>query len=279
MSVVTFWNNGREQTGKTLSMAAISTYMAIEHNYRILVISTGYKDETLKRCFWKEKKVRKNLGLFGPNTNTSLESGIVGLSKIISSNKISSENITNYTKIIFKDRLEILESFSGGEADYEKLKKLYPEIISLANNYYDLVFVDLDNEMEKEISDKILENSNLVIANINQRLYSIDRFMELKETIPVLNSKKVLVLIGRYDKFSKYTVKNITRYMKEKNKVLTIPYNTLFFEASEEAKVPELFFNIKSLENDERNSVFVEEIKRASENIMYRLQDLAAMKM
>ena len=279
MSVVTFWNNGREQTGKTLSMAAISTYMAIEHNYRILVISTRYKDETLKRCFWKEKKVRKNLGLFGPNTNTSLESGIVGLSKIISSNKISSENITNYTKIIFKDRLEILESFSGGEADYEKLKKLYPEIISLANNYYDLVFVDLDNEMEKEISDKILENSNLVIANINQRLYSIDRFMELKETIPVLNSKKVLVLIGRYDKFSKYTVKNITRYMKEKNKVLTIPYNTLFFEASEEAKVPELFFNIKSLENDERNSVFVEEIKRASENIMYRLQDLAAMKM
>ena len=279
MSVVTFWNNGREQTGKTLSMAAISTYMAIEHNYRILVISTGYKDETLKRCFWKEKKTRKNLGLFGPNTNASLENGIVGLSKIINSNKVSAENITNYTKIIFKDRLEILESFSGGEADYEKLKKIYPEIISLANNYYDLVFVDLDNEMDKEFSDKILENSNLVIANISQRLYSIDRFMELKETIPVLNSKKTLLLIGRYDKFSKYTIKNITRYMKEKNKVLTIPYNTLFFEACEEAKVPELFFNIKSLENDERNSVFVEEVKRASENIMYRLQDLAAMKM
>ena len=81
MSVVTFWNNGREQTGKTLSMAAISTYMAIEHNYRILVVSTGYKDDTLKRCFWKEKKVRKNLGLFGPNTNTSLESGIARIIK------------------------------------------------------------------------------------------------------------------------------------------------------------------------------------------------------
>ena len=61
MSIVTFWNNGKEQTGKTLSIAAISTYMAIEHNYRILVISTGYKDETLNRCFWEEKKVRRNL--------------------------------------------------------------------------------------------------------------------------------------------------------------------------------------------------------------------------
>ena len=26
MSIVTFWNSGKEQTGKTLSIAAISTY-------------------------------------------------------------------------------------------------------------------------------------------------------------------------------------------------------------------------------------------------------------
>ena len=125
----------------------------------------------------------------------------------------------------------------------------------------------------------ILSNSNLIIANISQRLSSINKFMEIKQSIPVLNSKKTLLLIGRYDKYSKYTIKNITRYMKEKNKVLTIPYNTLFFEACEEAKVPELFFNIKSLQNDERNGIFVDEVKRAAENIIYRLQDLASMKM
>ena len=38
MSIVTFWNNKKEQTGKTLSIAAISTYMAIEHNKRILIV-------------------------------------------------------------------------------------------------------------------------------------------------------------------------------------------------------------------------------------------------
>ena len=123
MSIVTFWNNGREQTGKTLSMAAISTYMAVQHNYRILVVATGYKDETIKNCFWQEKKVKKNLGMFGPNTNTALEDGISGLSRIMKSNKISPESITNYTKIIFKDRLEILQSFKGEAAEYEELKK------------------------------------------------------------------------------------------------------------------------------------------------------------
>ena len=279
MSIVTFWNNGREQTGKTLSIAAISTYMAIQHNYRILVVATGYKDETLKNCFWHEKKVKRNLGMFGPNTSAALEDGITGLARIMKSNKISPESITNYTKIIFKDRLEILQSFRGEVNEYNELKKIYPEIINLANNYYDLVFVDLDNEIEKEISDIIMSNSNLIIANISQRLSSINKFLEIKEKVPVLNSKKTLVLIGRYDKYSKYTIKNITRYMKEKNKVLTIPYNTLFFEACEEATVPDLLLNIKSLKNDERNGIFVEEVKRTAENIVYRLQDLASMKM
>lgn len=278
MSVVTFWNDGREQTGKTLSIAAISTYMAIEHNYRILIISTGYRDDTLNQCFWKEKKVKRNFGLFGPNTNEILEEGIVGLAKVVKSNKLSPENITNYTKIIFKDRLEVLQGFRGETSDYDELEKKYPDIINLANSYYDLVFIDLDNEMNPSIREMILANSDLIVANISQRLTSIDRFMETRENTPILNSKKTLLLIGKYDKFSKYSIKNITRYMGEKNKVSTIPYNTLFFEACEEAKVPDLFLKIRNVDDEDINGFFLSEVKRTSENIMYRLQDLA-MKM
>ncbi len=278
MSVVTFWNDGREQTGKTLSIAAISTYMAIEHNYRILIISTGYRDDTLNQCFWKEKKVKRNFGLFGPNTNEILEEGIVGLAKVVKSNKLSPENITNYTKIIFKDRLEVLQGFKGETSDYDELEKTYPDIINLANSYYDLVFIDLDNEINSSIREMILANSDLIVANISQRLTSIDRFMETREKTPILNSKKTLILIGKYDKFSKYSIKNITRYMGEKNKVSTIPYNTLFFEACEEAKVPDLFLKIRNVDEEDINRFFLSEVKRTSENIMYRLQDLA-MKM
>ena len=275
MSVVTFWSDGREQTGKTLSIAAISTYMAVEHNYRILIISTGYRDDTLNQCFWKEKKVKRNFGLFGPNTNEILEEGIVGLAKVVKSNKLSPENITNYTKIIFKDRLEVLQGFRGETSDYDELEKTYPDIINLANSYYDLVFIDLDNEMNPSIREMILANSDLIVANISQRLASIDRFMETRENTPILNSKKTLLLIGKYDKFSKYSIKNITRYMGEKNKVSTIPYNTLFFEACEEAKLPDLIFNLRKIDEEDINGFFLSEVKRTSENIMYRLQDLA----
>lgn len=275
MSIVTFWSNGKEETGKTLSIAAIATYMAIEHNYKILVLSTGYKDKTLKNCFWEEKKIRKNLGLFGPNTDIALEEGITGLAKVMNSNRLTAEDITNYTKIVFKDRLEILQSFSGEKSDYDNIKQIYPDIINLANNYYDLVFVDLDNELGENLKNQIMENSNLIVANISQRLSSINRFMELRKEKPILNSKKVLLLIGRHDKYSKYTVKNITRYMGEKNKVSTIPYNTLFFESAEEAKVPDLFLRIRKIDEEDRNGFFLSEVKRTAENIIYRLQDLA----
>lgn len=274
MSIVTFWNNKKEQTGKTLAIAAISTYMAIEHNKRILIVSTGKGDKTLDNCFWEERKVKKNLGLFGPNTRVAMEEGISGLIKIMKSNKLAPENITNYTKIVFKDRLEVLQTFKGEQDEYRELYRMYPDIINLANNYYDLVLVDLDAEISEDIADQIIKTSNLVVASLSQRLYSINNFLEFRQDNPIFNSKKALLLIGRYDKYSKYTIKNISRYMNEKNKVSTIPYNTLFFEAAEEAKVPDLFLRLRKVSDDDRNEFFLQEVARTAENIMYRLEDL-----
>lgn len=274
MSIVTFWNNGNQETGKTLSIAAISTYMAIEHNYRILVISTGYKDKTLDNCFWQERKVKRNLGLFGPNTNLAIEEGVEGLIKIMKSNKLAPENITNYTKIVFKDRLEVLQTYKGNINEYREFTKMYMDIINLANNYYDLVLVDLDHGVGEDVENQILESSNLIVATLNQRLININSFMELREKREILNTKKTLLLVGKYDRSSKYTIKNISRYMGEKNKVSTIPYNTLFFESSEEAKVPDFFLKLRKVSDDDINKFFLSEVSRTVENIIYRLQDL-----
>ena len=275
MSIITFYNSSTEQTGKTMSIAAIATYMAIEHNYRILVISTTNREDALKRCFWQEKKKKKNLGIFGPNAALEVETGVEGLARVIRSNKISPNIITNYTKVVFKDRFEILLGCENPPSDGTVIETMYPSIIKAANQYYDLVFVDLDENVDEETRKTIIYDSDIIVINMSQRLRSIDKFRELKEKNQLLASRKALLLIGRYDKYSKYNSKNISRYLGEKNQVLTIPYNTLFFEATEEAGVPDLFLRFrKNLDPDDRNAFFIEEIKRASENIVYRLQDL-----
>ncbi len=40
MAIITFWSNTEKETGQTMSIAAVAASMAIEHNYKILLIST-----------------------------------------------------------------------------------------------------------------------------------------------------------------------------------------------------------------------------------------------
>lgn len=275
MSIVTFWGNNREHVGKTLSAVAVATQTAIEHNKKIIIISTSYNDDTLKNCFFQDDtKIKKNLGLFGPNNNLAMQNGIEGLDRVARSNKVTPDIITNYTKIVFKDRLEILLGYSGDKQNYIQISQNYGTIIELANKYYDLVIVDLDTSIPKNIQEQIIKISDLLVVTLSQRLNALNKFLKLKEINPLFEDSKVLVLIGRYDKYSKYTSKNITRYLGEKNQVLTLPYNTQYFEACEEARVPDMFLKLRKMDSDDRNGFFLSEIKRVSENIMYRLQIL-----
>ena len=137
--------------------------------------------------------------------------------------------------------------------------------------------MDLDENITEDVREKIINMSDLVIVNSSQNYKSLEKLKQNKETNELLNLPKTLFLIGRYDKYSKYNSKNITRYLEEKNQVLTIPYNTLFFEALNEAGVPDLFLKFKKLnDTEDRNAIFIQEIKRASENIVYRIQELQA---
>ena len=158
-----------------------------------------------------------------------------------------------------------------------KINEEYINVIATANNYYDKIFVDLDENITEDVREKIINMSDLVIVNSSQNYKSLEKLKQNKETNELLNLPKTLFLIGRYDKYSKYNSKNITRYLEKKNQVLTIPYNTLFFEALNEAGVPDLFLKFKKLnDTEDRNAIFIQEIKRASENIVYRIQELQA---
>ena len=131
--------------------------------------------------------------------------------------------------------------------------------------------VNIDLETRKTI----IHDSDIVVVNMSQRLKSLNKFIDLKNENQMFRTKKALLLIGRFDKFSKYNVKNISRYLGERNEILTIPYNTLYFEATEEAGVPDLFLRFrKAVDSEDRNAFFISEVKRAADNIIYRLQDL-----
>ena len=208
MAIVTFYNLSREQTGQTMAAVATATNMAIEHNLKILLISTSLNDNTIKDCFWQEKSKNSLAGMLGIKTNLVNQSGIEGLDRIARSNKISPDVIKNYTRVVLKNRLEILLGLTGTEEQYQNLCKQYFEIITLASKYYNLVIVDLDKRMNIDLRLKILKASDVLVPVISQRLETMKEnidFFSKRIDIPL---NKAIFTIGKYDEKSKYNLKN-----------------------------------------------------------------------
>lgn len=277
MSIITFWSNTKKQTAQTMSLAAIATSMAIEHNYKILIISTIYNDDTLELCFGDLNNNKKILKKLMQNTTVAVDNGIEGLSKMAYSNRMTPEIIQNYTRVVYKNRLEILYGYKEVEdrptkEEYLKIKDKYKEIIQNASKFYDMVFVDVEKGLDDDNVKQILKISDVVVINTEQKIGMINSINELIHS--ELRNENFILNIGRFDSYSKYSVKNISRYLGIKRDISVIPYNTLYFEAASEQSVADLFLKIRNVAEGDRNRAFVVETKNAAEKIVYKLQEL-----
>ena len=276
MSIITFWSETREETAKTLSIVASATHMAINHQFKILILSTAFEDDTLENCFWDMKQGKKNKIKITDNKRINIDSGLEGLQKLYMSNRLTPEQIPDYTKVVFaNNRLEVLPICKTTTYEtYEKTLKIYSDIIESANRFYDFVFVDLNKGFRYPELTRILEISDLVVVNLTQRLKIIDNYMKLRQENPMFKKDNIMLLLGRYDKYSKYSAKNVSRYMGEKKIINTVPYNTLFFESCGEGDAADYFLKFKTTDIKDRNGFFVSEIGRLNENMISSIQML-----
>ena len=142
-----------------------------------------------------------------------------------------------------------------------------------------MVIVDLDRRVGNQAEIDILKNSDVIVAMIPQRASQIEKVQELIKQRDILRDENTIVTIGRYLENTKYNAKNITRnLLKRRELVNTIPYNNLFFEASQEGKVIDLFLNFMRIKERDVNYVFVQELKRLHETIKMKLDMLQMIK-
>ena len=263
MSIIAFWSDEKKETAQTLSLVALTTYMAIEHNYRILNISTSFNDKTLEEAFWNAEREKMLAQTIAGRSNFEFETGVEGLIKIINSNKTSSSIVANYAKVVFKDRLDVLCSpLSKSYEEYVKTASEYPNIIEMANRDYDLVFVDISKKMPAELQKQILEKADVIVYNLGQKLTSLQNLEELRNKNAFFKKRNIIFNIGKYDKFSKY--------------------NTKYFDSTTEGKAAEFFLKIRGLDKKkstfmasvDRNESFAKEVARFSQLIIYKLEEL-----
>ncbi len=277
MAIITLWNDNTGKIGQTYSAIALSAFMAIEHNYKILLMSTKYNDKVTRQAFTPENK-SNFASIFGKKNSIGLESGLEGMNKLVAANRLTPNSIPDYTRIIYKNRLEIVSAPQEKEdVDYDKLYANCWDILTVARRHYDVIILDLNNGLENRTTKEILQISDIIILNIEQKLSELKKLMEIKEDKELFPPNKILTLINNYDRRSKYSSKNITREIGEKKEILTVPYCNLFSEAVQEGYAADFFLNtrLKKLEDSEdRTTFFMKELKRDTDTIIYKMQEL-----
>lgn len=267
MAIVTFWNNGRAETGQSMMLASVATTLAINYNYKILMINTKHNDKSLEYAF----ETKNSINAIFTKGKTDLDTGLSGVTKAIISNKTSPEIITNYTKIIFKN-LELLTDSNISDEDFERYIGYIKEIIKLANRYYDIVLVDLEGNIKNQNIKQILQMSNINVVTLVQNINIIDDFINERNKNEILKDDKTLVALGKYDEKSKYTVKNTAKYLKIK-KVYKNPYNTIFSMDAPEGRVADYFIKFKRINSSHINFEFVNSVYEETEDIIKTIKE------
>lgn len=278
MAIITFWNDNTGKIGQTHSAIAIASFMAVEHNYKILLMSTRYNDKVSFQAFGGES-VTKTVNLITNNSKSmDLESGLEGMAKLTASNRLAPEMVPNYTKVVYKNRLEVVAApRDNKDVDYDRVYNSCKDILNVAKKYYDIIFVDLNNGIENNNTKEIIKMSDIVILNVEQKPSEFEKLLKIQEDTETFNQKRILKLINNYDRKSKYSSKNVSRELGEKKEILTVPYCNLFSESVQEERAADFFLDVrvKRLEGTEdRTSFFIHELKRDVDSIIYKMQEL-----
>ena len=181
MTIISFWNNNTGKIGQTYSAIAIATHMAIEHNYKILLLSTRYNDQVTMEAFGFNQSTQALNRLTNNKNSMELESGIEGMTKLANASRLTPDVVPNYTRMVFKDRLEVLgapKEKAGERVEYSRIYNSIKDILNVARKYYDIIFVDLNNGLSDPTTREILEMSNIIILNMEQKMAEFDRLVE-----------------------------------------------------------------------------------------------------
>lgn len=274
MPIVTFWSNNEKTIGQTVAAASAATVMAMEHKYKVILISVDFMNDTMEGCFGAQQSNKELIKDFVSGPQISLDTGINGLLKIAQSNRVTPEIIKDYTKIIYKNRLEVLYSSTNIDMSIEEQLEYFKTIILNASKYYDQVFVDLKKGMKYTQVLDILDMSDAIVLNTEQGIKTLEKFFKMAETQKYIKARKVIWNICKYDKDSKYNVKNLVRTVWKKQTIYNVPYNTLLFEATTEGNLTEFLLRVRTLRNEDENSELLSEVKKLTEGILEKYQEL-----
>ena len=184
-------------------------------------------------CFYKY------LNFIGYQDKTSTPSQIV---KILREGSLSGDDVSDYCKQVSDN----LEAFTNTASNFTKDDMNFM-IQYIANDFpHEHVVFDVDSREINEIQN-VIKVSDVVVLNINQSAYELERFKENREEYSkLLDGKPVVVVVNRFNS-AKSTLREAANWMgiKKPNNWVVLHENPWIAWAVSHGKLNVLYKQIK----------------------------------
>ena len=173
MPIVSFWSpENSSQLSTTAAAVAVSAMIPTKCHYKSIVTQTHYSDMPLESSFFNMDKLGNKGSL------DIADVGVDALDRLLRSNKLTPENISNYAKPIAKGRLELLYGTFKNDLDsYSRILETFPLILDYASQFYDIVLVDVNKGYDSPEVNQILQKSDLIVLSMSQNFQILKKIV------------------------------------------------------------------------------------------------------
>lgn len=276
MSIVTFANLSQYETGQTMMAAAVACCLGIEHNYKTLLLTTDFNDKTLENCFWNGYQKERFANILTRGTNISNDTGVEGLLRAFNSNHATGDAIASYAKPVLKDRLDLIPAPKTHDfKEFVNISNLFSQICTVGQTHYDVIIVDLYRNLPEPLKKKIMDMSMLTLVGLKQNYGSIKEFDDLRKSNEYFATNKIGCYISRYDMNSKFSQKNVERFLGSKVSPYLLNYSSLFTDRASEGEILDYILQARTLTNEESPDFqFYKTLKETTDRIDTTRRDI-----
>ncbi|CAH0121170.1 hypothetical protein PAE9249_03696 [Paenibacillus sp. CECT 9249] len=257
---IAFWSPACGQTGTSTNLAAAAAVIGLDYYMKTLVAYTKPGSAL------EPSLVRKPDELAAPAFDNT---GLDALKRLARSNRLTANIVKDYTRPILKDRLDFLPGPTDFNEQEDKAGagELVQHIFACAGQFYDTVLVEVGSGTSDELTNAILEASDVIVVNLNQNAALLDRWLGRGGSFDTLRGKTCVYLLGRYDRQSRYKAGNIARKYHCKT-LFTVPYSAGLMDACNDHAVIEFFMRNRNVRQGHDHYHVVHEVRRLAKTIL-----------
>ncbi|MDT8718227.1 hypothetical protein IAI10_16290 [Clostridium sp. 19966] len=247
--------------GNTTNGLAITLAYSLNYEGENVLINTQYTKSIMEGAFFSGRKLAEL---------RSYDYGIDFLDRLAVGNaNIQKEDFYNCSANIIDKRLSIIfgtDKISSGMYS-ASINNTIKNIVNTADEHYNLEFIDVNSGLKDGITEKVLDNADLVIVTLEQNEQMISEFFTEDHEKLKDKNKKIIIVIGRYDCESKCSQKYIQKNYRYQDEIFSVPYNIDLLDSINNHRILDYFYVNNKFVMKEDNNFFFQEVNRICDRI------------